>query len=273
MSEQRIAIQGVVDFKEAEPFTKEYFCKDTIIFMDVFMLKVRYLRNIIENNLFFNNSIWIPSGMMKTVQELMLVEEKSIKCQNAYIFFQLWERNKDKIRIINIKKEEEFSFLQQHAEIVLYTSSEKKQELAKKKEIRVRLYGDYNGADRYKPQSLNFETLGCAKVDEETQMYYIAKKDDVSKKETEKIVYNRENMGNVEYLIKNERERQYIEVGDLVIIKVRKDRIFTFIVYFVANNHSKHNVIKLLWTDIPIQGMNDWTYVPKRLIPFLQAEL
>ena len=59
----------------------------------------------------------------------------------------------------------------------------------------------------------------------------------------------------------------------MVIIKVKKDRIITFIVYLVVNNHRKHNVIKLLWTDIPIQGKRDWSYVPKELIPFVKAEL
>ena len=273
MSEQRITIQSAVEVEGVEAFTKEYFSNDKIIFLDVSMLKVRKLRNVIENNLFFGNTIWISLKAMHTVQELMEKGENNIKTTNANILVHLWEKNKQQFVILDIQTDADLDFLEEHQEVILYTSSKKKQELARKRKIHVRLYSIYNGADKYNTKKFDFQTLGCMQMDEELNMYYILKEDTLSRKETKKIVYNKESMGNVEYLIKNNEERQYIGIGDLVIIKVKKDKVITFMVYLMVNNHRKHNVVKLLWTDVPIQGEYNWSYVPKELIPFIKAEL
>ncbi len=271
MQEQRSRCQQLVKLEVVEAYTREYFYKDKIILLDSSMLNVEGLPRLVINNLFFNNSIWISEETEKEIQQLVLSTQKDLEVRqnNAKVILTLLSMNRVCI-IKGLKQEGEFDFLKKCKNAILYTESKQREEQAKEKNVRMRKYNSLYSANRYKPERLRFETLRCAEKDAEK--LYVSNDLENPHNSIEKIVYNRHCVGDKEYLIRNESSKKYLRPDDLIIIKNKRRDIKTFLVYLVANKHTKNNVVRLFWTDIPIEREYDWSYVPEDLRPLIQAE-
>lgn len=222
--------------KRIQACIKEYFLQDEEILLDASILELESLRNLLGNNTFFGNKVYIFSESLKNVEEKHPSERITIVKENvAYLRKSLNKHSQYFKEIFDEQDSEKdiIHFLQRHKEMVLYTKIEGRKEKLLKMGLRVRSYRGACSFDWKFVYKAGFADL--SEIHEKDKRLYLEKSDriEVYRSLKEKLCGERIYLKKGYYLLYKER----MENGKM------KVRLFQ-----VVNYHSRKNLMERCWS-------------------------
>jgi len=250
--------------KEVKRCLKTCYKEDKKIMLDESMFRIKGIMLYVYDLIYFGNKIVLALSTLEKVKRdknrityktysdncLYLVKSKESDAYENYVIVDIGEYGKSIVERIE-------RFLKENPDIIYFLSNVKMYKELEKRGIttsRIKLFGlDTEILAICKNKELKYDTLGFIYRESE-KMYFRSRSED--------IVIKAFNENGFE---KQEKKGKAIEVnvGDIILVRNNKNTKYTFNLYKIISNHSRHFAIHIIWTDL-VKGDKTNFYV-KRL--------
>lgn len=212
---------------------KEYFMQDEKILLDVTMLELKTLGDLLRNNTFLGNQIYIGKEMIEDREEKHIEEYHGIVRENVEILKNRIRKEPEKYILLPISLEKEkniIDYLCDHMEVILYTKLERRKEKIESMDLRARSYRGNVCFEWKFVQSVGF--CNVPEIYEEEEKLFIRRVPEIAVYDSNftRIFFKRIRLRIGNYVVRMEK------IGD--------DRVW-YRIYKVVNYHSRSNLIEI----------------------------
>lgn len=239
---------------------EDYFLEDRIVMLDESLMRIKGVIFYIYDLIYFGNKIVISEDTLNKIKKYSRRITSKLFSNNAsYLLDSIKKDKEGNYKIIDLSQygekssERLINYLKENDNIIYLLESEKFYTTLKEEglvhqlkllETRTKIFSVC------KNYSSKFATLEIIKH-EKKRMFIIAKnvKDAIVK------VYKSSGK-------EKEGDNIEINVDDIILTRYERNTKYIFYVYRIISRHSKHQAVKILWTDIE-KGVQSNFYVEK----------
>lgn len=237
---------------------REYFSSDQVILIDSSMLRVRTLRDLLQNNTYFGNKILFSKSDVDAYENFTEEANGELVTKNAKEIIRLVNKYPLEYQVVDIEEGENgiLQFLMQNKNVILYTIEDEMKETIESHKLRCRKYKKQANIDKDFPKSVRYISL--EQVENRGKCNFVKTSKDIK-------VYN-----------SSKEELRYEEVklteNDIILVIKRMEDITKYVIYRVVNYHSKRNLIQIAWTDVK-KGSQEINWIPEELVEIIRKNL
>ena len=238
---------------------EEYFLEDKIVMLDESLMRIKGVMFYIYDLIYFGNKIVISKDTLNKIKKYSRrITSKLLSNNSSYLLESIKKDEKGNYKIIDLSKygkkssERLINYLKENDNIIYLLESEKFYKTLKEEGLEHQLKFLKTRTKIFsvcKNYSSKFETLEIIK-NEKKRMF-------ITRNLTNPLVKVYKTSGK-----QKEEEKLEIEVNDIILIRCEKNTKYTFDLYRIISKHSKHQAVKILWTEIE-KGSQSNFYVDK----------
>ena len=225
---------------------ENYFLEDRIVMLDESLMRIKGVMFFIYDLIYFGNKIVVSEEMIKKLELYRnRIAFQVLSNNSSYLLESIKKDRRDNYIIVDIseygKKSSQriINYLKENDNIIYLLESKKFYDRLKKEGVEQLKLLDIKEKilSFCKNRDIKFETIGMIKH-EKTRMC-------ITKKMNDALVKVYEPSGK-----EKEGNTIVIDVNDLILIRSEKKIKYSFNLYRIISRHTRHQAVKILWTDI-----------------------